>query len=79
MDNYYKHLGIYAFRRTFLIDRYTKLKDSALEKAERLEQLAWLESGELIALVKTNYESVNIDQPTDLKKALAYLKRTTDA
>ncbi len=77
-NNYYKHLGIYAFRRTFLIDRYTKLKDSALEKAERLEQLAWLENGELIALIKTNYESLNIDRPADLKKALEYLNKSTD-
>ena len=61
-----------------MIDRYTKLKDSALEKAERLEQLAWLENGELIALIKTNYESLNIDRPADLNKALEYLNKSTD-
>ncbi len=72
---FFKHLGIYAFRRSFLTDDYLTIKPGFLEQAERLEQLAWLENGKLIALIKTDFESVNIDRPEDVVKALEFLKK----
>ena len=72
---FYKHLGVYAFRRSFLTDDYLTIQTWVLEQAECLEQLAWLESGKLIALIKTDFESVNIDRPEDIAKALEFLKK----
>ena len=64
-QTYYKHLGIYIFRRTTLLE-LGKLPPSALEKAERLEQLRWLENGYEILTVPTVYETQGIDTPEDL-------------
>lgn len=72
--HFYKHLGIYAFRADFIIEQYPSIAEGLLEKAEKLEQLGWLEAGHLIAALKTTYESINIDRPEDLNKAINYLK-----
>lgn len=68
----YKHIGIYGFRRDFLL-RYTTMPKTALESAEMLEQLRVLESGERIKMVKTSYKPLSIDTIEDLKAAEAYL------
>lgn len=67
--NYYRHVGMYAYR-TDILDAICKLKPSALENAESLEQLRWLEAGYKIKLVKTNYDSHCIDTPEDVEKVL---------
>ncbi len=64
---YYKHLGIYAFRKTVL-EEVCALPVGKLEKAEKLEQLRWLENGFSIHLKTTDLESVGIDTPEDLLK-----------
>jgi 3-deoxy-manno-octulosonate cytidylyltransferase (CMP-KDO synthetase) len=64
---YYKHIGLYAFRKSFLT-RYVRMKESSLEKAEKLEQLRILENGEKIRVVKTNHDSISIDTKEDLRK-----------
>ncbi len=64
---YYKHIGIYAFRREVL-EQVVKLEQTALEKSESLEQLRWLENGYSIYVRETNKESVAIDIPEDLNK-----------
>ncbi len=70
---YYKHIGIYGYRAQTLLD-LTRLPQGAIEKAESLEQLRWLENGYDIRLKETNMETISIDTPDDLMKAEAYVK-----
>ncbi|MEM7108451.1 MAG: 3-deoxy-manno-octulosonate cytidylyltransferase [Bacteroidota bacterium] len=65
--SFYKHIGIYAYRNDILKD-ITNLKPSALEISESLEQLRWLENGYKIKVAKTQFESIGIDTPEDLRK-----------
>lgn len=64
--SYYKHIGVYLFKRDFLM-KYPKLGPSALETSESLEQLRVLEAGYRIRIVKTSYESFGVDTPADLE------------
>lgn len=73
--SYYKHIGLYAFRSDILKE-ITKLPVSSLEKAESLEQLRWLENGYRIAVAETETESICIDTPEDISRALEYLKHS---
>ncbi len=65
---YYKHTGLYVYRRDFLL-RYPDLPVGPLEEAERLEQLRALENGFKIRVVETEYESFGVDTPEDLHRA----------
>ncbi|GHT72720.1 3-deoxy-manno-octulosonate cytidylyltransferase [Bacteroidia bacterium] len=69
---YYKHIGLYAYRSEVLKE-ITALPPSALEKAESLEQLRWIENGYVIQTGITEEETIGIDTPEDLEKALQYL------
>ena len=69
---FYKHIGMYAYR-TDILELLTKLPASALEKAESLEQLRWLENGFKISIVETLTETIGIDTPDDLQKAIEQL------
>lgn len=75
---YLKHLGIYAYRREVLAE-ITRLPQSALEKAESLEQLRWLQNGYRIRVGLTDVETVGIDTPEDLQRAEAFLAKTHGA
>lgn len=70
---FFKHLGIYAYRRTVLAE-ITQLPMSPLEKAESLEQLRWLQNGYRIKVGLTNVETIGIDTPTDLEKAEKFIQ-----
>ena len=61
----YKHIGIYAYRRGFLL-RYARLEPTPLEKAESLEQLRALENGYGIRVLETDCRFVGVDTPEDL-------------
>ena len=63
----YKHIGIYAYRREFLL-AYAKMKPTPLERAESLEQLRALENGYRIKCIVTNARFVGVDTPEDLAK-----------
>lgn len=65
--SFFKHLGIYAYR-TDVLNEITHLPQSSLELAESLEQLRWLENGYHIAVEETEFETISIDTPDDLKK-----------
>lgn len=65
---HYKHLGLYAYRRDFLL-RLAALPQTALERAESLEQLRALEHGFRIRAVETEYDSIGVDTPEDLERA----------
>lgn len=65
---YYRHIGIYAFRKHALMDFY-KLPMQSLEATEKLEQLRYLEYGKKIRMVQTGHAGIGIDTPEDLEKA----------
>lgn len=69
---FYKHIGMYAYRADVLKE-ITELPQSPLEKAESLEQLRWIENGYKIKVGYTSVETIGIDTPEDMKKALAAL------
>ena len=61
---YFKHLGIYAYRKAPL-ERFVHLPESALERAERLEQLRFLENGIPIYAADSPYDSIGVDTEED--------------
>jgi 3-deoxy-manno-octulosonate cytidylyltransferase (CMP-KDO synthetase) len=63
----YKHLGLYAYRRDFLL-RLAALPQTELEQAESLEQLRALEHGHRIRAVETQHDSIGVDTPEDLER-----------
>jgi 3-deoxy-manno-octulosonate cytidylyltransferase (CMP-KDO synthetase) len=70
----FKHIGIYAYRRDFLL-KYAKLAPTPLEKTESLEQLRALEHGYRIKVLETNFKSIGVDTIEDLEKVNLLLKR----
>ena len=70
-----KHIGIYAYRREFLL-KYAHMKQTPLEMAESLEQLRALESGHKIGVITVETEDIGIDTEEDLKKVNAYFERS---
>ncbi len=72
--SFYKHVGMYAYRADIL-KQITMLNISSLEKAESLEQLRWLENGYSINVAETEFETIGIDTPEDLEKAIKYLSK----
>lgn len=68
---FYKHIGIYAYR-TKVLAEITSLKQSSLEIAEALEQLRWIENGYTIKVKVTDFESIAVDTPDDLKKLAGF-------
>ena len=71
---YFKHLGIYAYRKAAL-DRFMSLPESSLERAERLEQLRFLENGIPIHVAETPYDSVGVDTEEDFTRVQAILAK----
>ena len=71
----YKHLGLYAYRREFLI-RVAALPQTALEQAESLEQLRALEHGHRIRAVETEHDSIGVDTPADLERVRQTIAET---
>ncbi len=69
---YYKHIGVYAFRKQALL-LFTKWQPSLLEEAEKLEQLRFLENGIPLKMVTTAPMGVEINTPEDLQKALLFI------
>ena len=70
---YYKHKGVYAFRKQALIDFYNT-PITPLEAAEKIEAIRYQEIGKKIKMVETSVESIGIDTPEDLEKAIKHIK-----
>jgi len=66
----YRHVGIYAYRREFVLD-LARLPPTPLEEAEKLEQLRVLEHGHRIAVVVVAEASPGVDTPADLERLRA--------
>jgi len=75
---YYKHKGIYAFRKQALMDFY-RLPMRTLEAAEKIECIRYLEYGKNIKMAVTNVQGIEIDTPEDLVKANKVLKQEQEA
>jgi 3-deoxy-manno-octulosonate cytidylyltransferase (CMP-KDO synthetase) len=69
---YFKHLGLYAYRRSAL-DFFISQPESSLEKTERLEQLRFLENGISIYVGETPHDSIGVDTEEDLQRVAAIL------
>jgi 3-deoxy-manno-octulosonate cytidylyltransferase (CMP-KDO synthetase) len=64
---YFKHIGIYAYRRNVLM-QFAQLPPSRLEQIEKLEQLRALEHGFTIKVKQTVFETIGVDTPKDLER-----------
>lgn len=70
-----KHVGIYAYRRDFLL-AYAEMEQTPLEVTESLEQLRALERGYKIGVILEDAPGIGIDTEEDLRKAELYFERT---
>ena len=72
---YYKHIGLYVYRRNALL-RFSEWGESALERAEKLEQLRFIEHGCRIKAVVTKHESFPVDTVEDVENIRRILQDT---
>lgn len=70
----YKHVGLYVYRRDFLL-RFAVMPPTFLELAEKLEQLRAIENGIRIHVVETEFSSIGVDTPDDLVKAQEHYRQ----
>ena len=68
---FYKHIGLYAYK-TETLCQIAEMQSTALEMAESLEQLRWLENGLRIRMGVTQLESLSIDTQEDYEKAMQF-------
>jgi 3-deoxy-manno-octulosonate cytidylyltransferase (CMP-KDO synthetase) len=73
-----KHLGLYAFRRSALLDFPTLLLGD-LERIEQLEQLRWMENGYKIRVAETQHDSVSVDVAEDVARVEQLLRKSHSA
>lgn len=72
--SYDKHIGIYAYKRDFVIE-YSKMPSSPLEEAESLEQLRVLENGYKIKVLETSHSLIGVDTEQNLQDVIAYIEK----
>lgn len=72
--SYFKHIGIYAFRKEALL-KFTQLPMNRLEATEKLENLRFIANGLKVKMVETDQIAIGIDTPEDLVKANAVFKK----
>lgn len=65
--NFFKHIGIYGYKKEFL-HKYATMEQTYLEKLEKLEQLRVLENGYKIKMIETKYIPVGVDTQEDLER-----------
>ena len=69
----FKQIGVYVFRREFLI-KFSNMEQTPCEKVEKLEQLRALENGYKLKAIETKYHPIGVDIPEDIKKIEDILK-----
>ena len=72
--NYFKHIGIYAFRNSFL-NKFKKFKQTNLELTEMIEALRIIEHGYKIHMIEIDHEQISIDTIDDFNKAKSMLNK----
>ena len=72
--NVYKHIGIYAYKKDFLL-KFAKLEPTPLEQSESLEQLRALENGYKIKMIKTKAKFIGVDSIEDLQTVNELLRK----
>lgn len=72
IKNYYKHVGIYGYKREFVV-KYAKMEPTPLEKSESLEQLRALENGYRIKVLETPYKIIGVDTQEELEKVREHI------
>ncbi|MCL2360839.1 MAG: 3-deoxy-manno-octulosonate cytidylyltransferase [Defluviitaleaceae bacterium] len=70
---YYKHIGVYAYKKDFLA-KFVQMPRSLLEVAEELEQLRAIENGYDIRVIETQYESIGVDLPEHISLVEQHMK-----
>lgn len=70
---FFKHIGIYGYKKEFL-KKYSLMRQTYLEKSEKLEQLRVLENGYKIKMIETDYEPIGVDVQEDLEKVRNIIK-----
>ena len=70
--SYYKHIGIYGYKKEFVI-KYSKMASTPLEEAESLEQLRVLENGYKIKVLETKHSLIGVDTPENLQQVIDYI------
>jgi len=75
---FYKHIGLYGFQ-TDILHEIVQLNEGHYFQLESLEQLRWLENGFDIHVAVTPYETLGVDTPGDLQKAIQFLNDNTDS
>jgi len=73
---YYKHIGLYVYRKSFLL-KFVEWKESSLELAEKLEQMRIVEHGYRIRASVTEFDSIPVDTPEDVQRVKEFLKQNT--
>ena len=73
----FKHIGIYAYRRNFLLE-YSKMPSTPLEESESLEQLRALENGYKIRVIKSDCKFIGVDTEEDLKRVNEIWRKIID-
>lgn len=74
MGNYYKHVGIYGYKRDFVME-YSKMASTPLELSESLEQLRVLENGYKIKVLETPYKIIGVDTQEELERVREYITK----
>ena len=69
IDDFNRHIGVYAFTRNALID-FSKLERSKLEIIESLEGIRIIENSKKIRMISTSFHGLSIDTPEDLIEAI---------
>ena len=72
LQNYYKHVGIYGYKRDFVVE-YAKMEPTPLELSESLEQLRAIENGYRIKVMETPYKILGVDTQEELEKVREYI------
>jgi 3-deoxy-manno-octulosonate cytidylyltransferase (CMP-KDO synthetase) len=67
IPSYYRHIGVYCFRRNAL-RQYVNLRKTPLQECEDLEQLKMLENGLPIHVCMVGDQAAGVDTPADLKR-----------